>query len=563
MKVLLGISALPPGNGIVRWLVMLAVTILAATPPARKMFSLAGRSADALAKSTRRAVLAVGVFALLVTATISILIDFPEPAVHDEFSYILAGRTFAKGRLTNPKHELWEFFETIHVIHDPTYQSKYPPAQGLALAVGIICFGEPVAGVWLSSALACGSLTWMLLAWVPRRWAVAGGVLGALHPVMLYWNATFFGGAVAFAGAALLLGALRRLWDAPRVRDGVILGVGVLILANSRPFEGLLLCIPIAVALLLWLIDRARKGEGRRVLRNLVVSALLVLIPGFAWMGYYNSRVTGHPLLMPYSRHDQIYSRTPHFFFQDLRPPKNYSNPQLAYQHGEWEPLHWRHQQTFSGWLKEIARKTLLLAKAFFQPLPLLIALVMLPHILRRDHWLALAAAILLFCIIGIWGVTWYVLPIYGAPIAPLALMLLVAAMSALQERGGIWRIALQITLAFFLLSVWPTYQFIAERQSKGQQMARAVMMNTLMSKYPNEKHLVIVRYLPETVYVEWVYNGPDIDEQQVVWARDLGPQKMPKLLNYYKDRRTWVIDVGAREVPAKPSWWDLSKESQ
>src|SRR5437762_7618157 len=169
--------------------------------------------------------MAVGVFSLVVSATISILVDFPEPAVHDEFSYVLAGETFAHGRLTNPKHPLSEFFETIHVLHDPTYQSKYPPGQGLVLALGIVTVGLPIAGVWFSSAFACGALVWMLLAWLPPRWAIAGGFVAALHPVMMQWSAAFWGGAVALAGGAMVLGALRRLWDAPKFSDGIVLAI--------------------------------------------------------------------------------------------------------------------------------------------------------------------------------------------------------------------------------------------------------------------------------------------------------------------------------------------------
>src|SRR6267142_90665 len=190
------ISGVPPGNGMVPWLVMLGVAAVAATPVAGKFFSHLGRLADALARRAAVAVVAVAVFAFVVSATISILINFPEPVTHDEFSYLLAGQTFAKGRLTNPKHPLWEFFETIHVIHDPTYQSKYPPAQGLMLAAGIALADEPIVGVWLGNALACAAVTWMLLAWLPGRWAVAGGFLAALHPVRGRWGRDDWGGPV-------------------------------------------------------------------------------------------------------------------------------------------------------------------------------------------------------------------------------------------------------------------------------------------------------------------------------------------------------------------------------
>jgi hypothetical protein len=38
------------------------------------------------------------------------------------------------------------------------------------------------------------------------------------------------------------------------------------------------------------------------------------------------------------------------------------------------------------------------------------------------------------------------------------------------------------------------------------------------------------------------VYNGADIDQQQVVFAHDLGTEGNRALLHYYSDRTAWLL---------------------
>jgi hypothetical protein len=59
----------------------------------------------------------------------------------------------------------------------------------------------------------------------------------------------------------------------------------------------------------------------------------------------------------------------------------------------------------------------------------------------------------------------------------------------------------------------------------------------------------VIVRYPPGySVHAEWVYNDAEIDGARVVFAHDLGNARNRPLLEYFADRRAWLLMPGSSE---------------
>jgi hypothetical protein len=246
--------------------------------------------------SARRSGSVIATFFLVIVIRLGVwpLLGTPMPEVHDEFCHLLAADTYAHGRLTNPPHAMWVYLETFHVNQFPTYMSMFPPAQGAVLALGQL-LGHAWIGVLLSVAALCGAITWMLQGWVPARWALLGGILAvAQFGATNYWMESYWGGAVAATGGALVMGAFPRIIRHRHPRDSVILALGIGILANSRPYEGLLFSIAV-LSVLGFTLVRKRKLIARDTVLRLLVPFSGILVATGAFIAYYNWRVTDKP----------------------------------------------------------------------------------------------------------------------------------------------------------------------------------------------------------------------------------------------------------------------------
>lgn len=488
----------------------------------------------------------IALLALAGSALTSTLLGLPTPATHDEFSYLLAADTFAQGRLTNPTHPLWVHFETFHVIQRPTYMSKYPPAQGMVLAVGQLAAGQPIVGVWINVALMCAALYWMLRAWVPAGWAFVGGWLAIVcWGSASYWSQSYWGGAVAATGGALLFGGLRRVMNRPRLTDAIIMGVGLSILAFSRPFEGLLVALPVAIVLGSWMVVGQDRPSALVSATRIIAPVLIVLALTVAALGFYNNRVTGNPFKMPYLVHEETYSVAPFFMWQSPRPVPSYNHAALREYHGERNYVIYEEQRSAESFWSRMVKK---LDKfwTFYVGVALVLPLLVLPWALR-GRWAAFAA---LMCLIAL---SEFVLiapffPHYVAPIAGLIMLLVVEGLRHLSRwhwrRWPIGRWMLAAVLLLALLT--PVAAILRTRQSDDPAAwynQRANLAAELQKS--GGQHLVLVRYGPQHhVDEEWVYNEADIDEASVVWAREMDQAHNRQLLDYFSDRETWLLVV-------------------
>ena len=505
----------------------------------------------------RRALAVCSVF--LAVAAIRLLIlpllQVPVPGIHDEFSYLLMADTFAHGRLANPPHPMWMSFETFHVNWFPTYSSMYPPAQGLVLALGQR-LGHPWIGVLLSDAAMCAAILWMLQGCMPARWAFLGGVLVALKFGFAgYWMNSYWGGAVAATGGALVLGAFARIMRRARIRDALLMGLGIAILANSRPYEGFLFCVPVALYFLWWLAGKARPFFSTRTrFRNVLAPLGIVLLLTGAWIGFYNSRLTGHALLFPNALNVRTYHTAAMFVFGTAKPPREYNNAQFEDFYGGFERDEYR--GTWSD-LKCISLlKVTRISSAFFWVGAALV-LPGLPFVFR-DRRLRLLICILPLVVLGIFAVIWSNAH-YAAPLTCVIFALLVQSIRHLRTmRLGKLRIGKALSWAAVVLLAVDTASAVAHRECdpiawtcQGDP-SRAVIQKTL-ERTPG-KHLVVVRYGEEhNIHDEWVYNGADIDGAKVLWSRELSPEQNARLFAYFKDRQVWLVTPDTDNTSLEP----------
>jgi hypothetical protein len=538
------------------WVIAAAGTLLVALVPWGPRLERLRTAFHWIANRKRTAIVISGFLPVAVRLSMLGMVPVPEPSIHDEFSHLLLADTMAHGRLANPTHPMWRHFESIHIIQQPTYSSMYPPAQGAMLAFGEKVFDEPWAGVVVAVGLMCMAVCWMMQGWLPPAWAFYGAlIVGLKIGIVGLWMNSYFAAAVPAIGGALLIGSLPRL----RVRQtGVLppifLGLGMVILMNSRPFDGALL-----TAVALAYVTPGLLREKRLIAT--ITPAAAVLACGLLMTGYYNWRVTGSPVRMAYQVNRDTYGWPENLAF--LKPKKvNLRDPVLK-----------------KMYVKEVTRREMYQDPAkllddyitrlfdnwtFFIGPVLSVPLLFLPWIFRERRTRPL---IIFFGAIA--ALNLFQLVLYPYHLAPLVAVMFVIVTQGVRHlyvmagrtRAGMMALVLPACLIMVAalkqnagdlglrLAYW-------ERAEEWHADARAYI-SAWLSRRPG-KQLVLVRYSRfHEVNQEWVYNDADIDGSKIVWAREVNPQSDTELLRYFHDREVWLLkaDIYPQRVVRYPGF--------
>ena len=339
------------------------------------------------------------------------------------------------------------------------------------------------------------------------------------------------------------------------------MGIGFAILANTRPYESVFFCLPIAIALIVWTIGRSAP-EFSVLVRRTVIPLTVVVALVLAAMGYYFWRVTGSPFRIPYQVNMAAYHLV-YFPWQKLTPDAEYHHAVMRefyqgppvvgqYRRARLHPLLWL-------LAKPLPHLIFFLGPALL--MPVIVWLTVRPCGTLAKSFSSKTRFLIMLCCVTMIGM---MLPVYippahyAAPMTAAIYALLLQSMRYVRlwqsngQPSGLFLVRAVVVICLALLPVRaaasllhipvPVTVIHTWYTEDVHNLDRANVLNQL-EREPGQ-HLVIVRYSPDhEILGEWVYNRADIDNAKVVWARDMGAERNAELIQYFKDRHVWLLE--------------------
>ena len=395
---------------------------------------------------------------------------------------------------------------------------------------------------------------WMLKGFVSNRWAAWGAIILLINwRVSRVWGQSYYGTGPALLGATLVFGAWGRLLQRSKLKPGLCLGLGLVTWVITRPYEGLVASIPVMITLV-WRTVTAAPLERQLSIRRVLIPVLCLVAVGIGALSWYHQQVTGSLFKWPYRLYEETYTRrsspagtvvswTALGERKRTIPSLEAESTAAASRMAESEPLRFAFRKAAFQWWFHLG---------VLWTLPLVIA------VSEFRRWPNAFAAVT----IGLVGVAILLqrtsgMPHYAAPIHPLIILLVVQGLRRMwtyRWMGRRWGKDLVILFTSFSAICYfvPLFQDLAPPTVRNWAAERDRIRRELHAT-PG-KDLVIVRYCKgHSMHEEWVYNQADIDRSEVVWARELKSRDMQELLQYFPDRRVWLIEPDHETLGVKP----------
>lgn len=497
-----------------------------------------------VASRRKRAVLLAGLLPIVIRLALLPALPAPQPGIADEFGHLLIADTFASGRVTNPTHPMWAHFEETYILHQPSYTSVYPIAPAVFLAVPKLFHATPWLGVLAAAGLMCALICWALQAWAPPGWALLGAMIAIANvAVASPWINTYWGGAVPAAGGALLLGAIGRMLTREHpVRNSLLCGLALAIIAQSRPYEGFFFTIPLFGGLVYWIHRKHREDASLRWIA-MTAPMIAVLAAALAGMAYYNWRVTGDPLLLPPALQQRQYGMPQSFFWQRpiLNAPRVHRFKEIA------DVFVWQLDAYKAGitW-PVVGARLLVLWRFFLEPVLTVPLLFVLPLLLKRTWLRILFLGIVLMLAANFLYPFFF--PHYIAPAYAALLLLVIEGLRRLRAFRFHFR---PVGLPASRLLGGAVFGASATLALGSVLLPGAIVRGASARSFVEDElgkrggsHLVLVRYKPgHTLHLPIVYNDADIDRSPIVWAHRIDDATDRELIDYFKNREVWYFN--------------------
>ncbi len=485
------------------------------------------------------------VWVVLVSALLSSSVFERVPHIPDAVMYLFQAKYFAYGHLYLPSPPDASAFEVPITINDgEKWYGIGQPGWPAILAIGVR-LGVP----WLVNPVLGGLTVLLVYALVRRLYdrkvAHAAVLLVAVSPWFLFMSASFMTHPLTVAWTLGSLVAIQISSDTKSTLWGALSGACLGGLLLTRPFEGVLLSVPIG----LW----AMGLETARIPRRSVMAfGLAVVLVGGLNLPY-NWALTGRPTYFPITKYtDEAWYRGANRlgFGQDVGNfGWNHLDPLPG--HGLLDVLINANQNLYMtnvelfGW--------------GFGSLGLALLLVVWRRWTRAD-WLMLS---MIVAIIGGYSFYWFSGgPDFGARYWYLILIplvvLTVRGIQELQRRWeegggnplGVLRIGAFVVAASLVALInylpWRSLDKYHHYRGMNADMAR------LDKAHKFGHSLVFVREGSKYDYARGVvFNPPTLDSPGTIYVRDLGPANRLTVARRFPDRQSWIV-AGSR-VPAAP----------